>query len=436
MQRSHWIAWVSAILAILVVPANAKEGFGLLIKKATKLTRVTPPTVFLMGTRITVRVDAVEGDNGLAQRMQSQLESELLGRDPRLAADANDPQTLVSVTILQNEISERWETRQEVRSKKVGTDAKGKAVYNTYEVSVKYKIVTHGFSVSYRVTDQVKNVSLDADTVQKNYEDDFREGVDAPVGFTLENNAISQVVDAIARRITPTRDEIGVLLPKGRLETIAGLGDAGLWSRYLEALEAMPPSAKQEDEAYRQYALGTAYEALGYAAEDSATTLKYLEQADRYYNEAVVLKPDEKFFSKPYDSFLTDKSAVAPLERVRSALVGYRRIKDFQDNYDAMLAKATPALEAAKSMPEEADDGTLSNAAVIRMVKAGLSEDIILTAIEGAAGHAFDVSPGGLIQLSQAKVDRKIIARLQAISAKKPAAPTKKSTPSKGGTKP
>ncbi|NJL26963.1 MAG: hypothetical protein HC897_03305 [Thermoanaerobaculia bacterium] len=391
---SWWMGCALIAVALLTTAptAIAKEGFGF-TKKSTKLTRVTPPTVFLMGTRIAVVVSSTESDSGLCQRLQSQLESELVGRDNRLTADSASPQTLVEVTVLQNQMSERWENRTELESREVGKDAKGKAVYKSFEVSVRYKVVTHSFGVAFKVTDKAKNASLDADTIQIPYEKAFREGNNAPASFTIENDAITAVVDRIARRITPTREQIGVLLPKGRLGDLAGLADAGQWSRYLDAVEAMPASPNREDEAYRQYALGTAYEALGYAADDPETTLKYLEQAARYYDEAIGSKPDEKFFSKGYDSFWGNKTAVAPLERARSALVSYRRIKDFQDNYDAMIAAATAPSESAKAIPEAIDDGKMNNTAVIRMVKAGLGEDIILTAIETAPEPQFDVTP-------------------------------------------
>lgn len=417
-----WLAFALTLGAALGAPppGMAKEGFGFVAKKSTLLMRTTPPAVFLMGTRVAVKVGGVDGDGGLCQRLERQLESELLGRDKRLSAGGDAAQVLVEVNVLQNRMDERWEERTEIQSKKVGTDEKGKAIYKSYEVSVRYKVVTHNFSVAYKVTDLDKGASLDADAVEVPFEKAFREGNDAPVGFSLENDAITIVIDRIARRITPTREQIGVLLPKGRLADLAGLADAGLWSRYLEALEATSPSPNREDEAYRQYALGTAYEALGYESEDAATTLKYLEQADSFYNEAIGSKPDEKFFSKPYDSLFTDKTAAAPLERVRSALVSYRRIKDFQDNYDAMLAAAaaTPAA-GGKAVAGEADASKMDNSAVIRMTKAGLTEEIILTAIDTAPERTFDITPGGLIQLSDAKVGRKVIAHLQALGSAK-----------------
>ena len=66
---------------------------------------------------------------------------------------------------------------------------------------------------------------------------------------------------------------------------------------------------------------------------------------------------------------------------------------------------------------EEGGAARMDNAAVIRMVKAGLAEDIILTAVDSAPERGFDVSPSGLIALAEAAVPKPIIARLQKIAA-------------------
>jgi tetratricopeptide (TPR) repeat protein len=435
-----------ALAALLgALPAAAKEGFGMMTKKAAAVTRVSPPAVFLMGTKIQVKADSAKGgDDGLAQRLRTQLESELISRDSRLTAEASRPETLIEVNILQNEANEKWETREEMRSRQVGKDSKGKPVYESYRTNVQYKVVSHSFAAAYKVTDLVKKASLDADSVQFSFNKDFREGNDAPEIFALEGSAINRAVESIARRITPTRETIHVLVPKGTLEDLGNLAEAGQWNLYLEALEKRPPSPKPADDSYRHYALGTAYEALGYAADEPEMTLKYLEQASIYYGKAIETNPGEKYFSQEYDSLLgnllkSDRKIPPPLQRVQSALVSYRRLKDFQDNYDSLLA--SKAVESAKSLePGGSGDGeAMDNDDVISMAQAGLEGDIILKAIDSAPRHQFDVSPQGLIALASAKVDKKIILRIQEIASGKqtgkkaaPAATTSKKKPASG----
>ncbi len=397
-QKRTWparCAFLMLAALFTALPVGAKEGFGLMTKKAAAVTRVSPPAVFLMRTKIQVKAtSAKSGDSSVAQRLQSQLESELISRDSRLAAEPNRPETLVEVSILQNEASEKWETREELASRKVGKDSKGKPIYETYRVNVRYKIVSHSFATSYKVTDLVKKASLDADSIQIPFSKDFREGNDAPEIFSLESSAINQAVDRIAQRITPTRETIHVLVPKGSLEELGNLAEVGQWNLYLEALEKRSPSPKPVDDSYRQYALGTAYEALGYAADEAEVTLKYLEQASVYYGKAIEANPGEKYFSQEYESivgnlFKTDRQIPPPLQRVQSALVSYRRLKDFRDNYETLLA--SKAVEDAKSLESGGGGGeAMDNAAVISMSQAGLDFDIILNAISAAPRHQFE----------------------------------------------
>jgi hypothetical protein len=421
-------------------PAEAKEGFGL-TKKTAALVRVNPPKVFLMGTRIDVSASSQDAENqSLAETIRSQLESGLINADSRLTADKLKPEILVEVAVLQNDYNEEWQKRKEIQRKKVGKDEKGKPIYQEYEVMVDYKIVTYAFRASYKVSDLVKGTTLDGDNVRFDSRNQFREGNGAPEKFNLENSGAAAVVAQVVPRLTPSREKIGVLLPKGSLETYLRLAENGLWNQYLEALEGAPAKPSPTEESYRQYALGTAYEALGYAAEDAETTLKYLQQAATYYNKALESNPQEKFFSKPYDSFFTSKSAPAPVERVREALVDYRRLKDFRDNYDKLqAAKAAPPpqTDGSKTLTATAAPGTqpaveaIDNEAVIRMVRSGLPDDIVLKSINSAPRYNFDASPGGLVALAEAKVSPRLIERIQEIAARGNAAPKAKPAPKK-----
>lgn len=412
-----------ALVLLTALPAGAREGFGLLGKKTATLTRVSPPAVFLTGTKFDVRAhSAGKVDESIVQRLKSQLESGLISRDSRLTAEPGHPETLIEVTLLNENSNERWEKRQEIATRQVGKDAKGKPVFESYPVEVNFKTVTYSFGTSYKVTDATKGASLDAGSVPFNFTNSYREGQGAPEIFSLQNSAIGAVVDHITRRLTPTRESISVLLPKGSLDDLGNLATAGQWNRYLEALEKHAPLSNPSDDSYRQFALGTAYEALGYAADDPETTLKYLEQASVYYGKALESNSGEKFFSQSYDSFWSHRNVPAPLDRVKEAIVSYRRIKDFQSSQESLVA--SKSLESSKpSAPAKAEPRGIDNSAVIRMVKAGLETDVILSAIDTAPHREFDTSAQGLIQLAEANVDKKIIRRIQEVAGGKKASP-------------
>ncbi len=87
----------------------------------------------------------------------------------------------------------------------------------------------------------------------------------------------------------------------------------GLWERALETYETAPPFPKQEDDAYRLYDIGVAYEALAYQAEDQKAAMKYLDQAAINYGKAIDAKPDEKYF-------------VEPQKRIETAIAHYKEL--------------------------------------------------------------------------------------------------------------
>jgi hypothetical protein len=291
-----------------------------------------------------------------------------------------------------------------VHSVENGKDSKGRTQYRQEQVIVPFKVVGYSFNTAFKVYDIRADKSLVADTIDWRFSKDFQDGNGAPDTASLENSALQTVVGDLTSRLVPTREVVGVLLPRGSLEAAGAFADAGLWSKYHDALDKLPPLKNPVDESYRQYALGVAYEALGYDAEDDDTTLKYLEEASVHYNNAVDANPKESYFTKPYQSVIfSSRAAEAPIARVSAALVQYQRLKQFND--------------------------AVTNQSVIDMLRAGLAEDVVLTAIDSAAHTAFDVSPKGLIQLADAKASKRLIQRIQTAAAKRSAETKPKKAP-------
>jgi hypothetical protein len=101
-------------------------------------------------------------------------------------------------------------------------------------------------------------------------------------------------------------------------------------------------------------------------------------------------------------------------------MVQYQKLKEDR-LAEVQLAAGSKALTANTPKAEAA----FGNGAVIEMLKAGLSESVILTAIGDAKQTTFDVSPQGLIELSRASVPVKIIQRIQAVAGGRTAPPAK-----------
>ncbi len=417
---------------ILALPASAKkEGFGLQ-RKVLQLQRKNPPQVVITGERIRILAKTTDGgQTSIAARLESQLGSELIQHDSRLTLDPDRPETEIEITLLQADYDESWESRTSTRREKTGrTDSKGKAIYRDRQVTTRYKVLSHHVAVSFIVNDLRRRETIYADSVEVPFKKDYAEGRNAPSKADLESTACRRIVETIVRRLTSTTEMVQVLLPKGSLEELGKLAEAGLWSRYSEGLEGLSPKASSADESYRQYGIGLAYEALGYGAGDPDTTLRYLEKAAQHYNQALAANPGEKYFSKPFEGFFLRKLGGSlrsrarkgeasrsgrrvppPLERVQDSLTKYRTLV----SQDTVIAAFENPGSGAKSLDGEAkaEAGGLSNAQVLEMVEAGLPEDIVLSAIEDADQCSFDVSPAGLVELSRAQVPPDVIRKMQ-----------------------
>jgi len=438
MMKKGMETWLFLAVAALLwaPPVFAREGFGGMSKTTVELVRVRPADVYVPGKRIAVRSSGQGKGGDIERQLVASLESEILGNDPSFKLDSERPETVVEVAVLANDTSERWENRSELRMVQVGTDSDGDPQFAMREVNVRYKVVNQAFKTAFKVLDQRRGTSLVADNIVIEHEQAYEDGVGAPERSQLELSAVQQVVEDISSRLTSTSESIGVLIPKGSLKPLINLAKSGLWNRYLEAVEGMPEKSDPEAESYRQYAMGVAYEALGYAAEEPEISLSYLEQSASHYNRAIELNPSQKHFTSSFEEsgFLTGlrntasiftgkqdeverKEAASPIERVSSALEQYQRLIDFTDVGDRRAATASGAKGGLDGGPA-AD--AVTNTSIIEMSRAGLPEEVILTTLETAEARTLDASPEALIALAEAKVSPKIIQRVQKLATKSP----------------
>ena len=84
---------------------------------------------------------------------------------------------------------------------------------------------------------------------------------------------------------------------------------------------------------------------------------------------------------------------------------------------------AAPREISAGGALQGATSTGMTNQDVVKMVGAGLAEDVIVTAIRQAARRSLDLTPTGLIELKLAKVPDSIIRAMQAIEAETKPAP-------------
>lgn len=423
----------------VAVPAWAdREGFGMR-RALVEVARVQPASVSIPGSKIWV--EGLSQDRNcqpVANHLAATLESEMLNADSRLSSDEVQPDAILELTVLRCDGDEKWESRQVTKLKKVGEDADGDPIYREYETTVRYQVFNAQLVVAYKATVRRSGTSLDADSLESAFRSEHAEGRGAPSLGDIESHLVGEIVGRIVPRLAATNEVIRVLLPKGTLKELIPLAEADLWNRYLEALEREPARPAAEDESYRRYAIGLAYEVLGYRADDPETTLRYLEEAAIHYDEALDMNPEEKYFTRPFKgswavkagksagqallgvlgkgSTQPDASAMdapPPIERVRSALGSYRQLISQREQLASLSPGGGGSSSGGKSLVGSPAEGGFGNDQVIDMVHAGLAEEIIIQAIEDTLSCNFNVTPQGLIQLSKAQVPSTVIKVMQ-----------------------
>jgi tetratricopeptide (TPR) repeat protein len=416
-------------LALLAAGGAGAQSFGTLVfKDKVTLMRKLPVAVHLTGATIKVKVTGHDSQSDLIHDLQGLLETELLKDDPQLRAAESSAATIVSCQITSFAHPQPTvTTRPSLVAGKNGSKTQS------------FTRVTGELGVAFQARSSSGQM-LGSDNVRAKYDKEFdsngnnasngikgtvssawnrvtgsagSEDLNPPTDAELRGKLIQDAVRQIAEHIVNTRETVEVYLArqKGALDDGDKLAQAGLWQRALETYETAPPLPKPQDDAYRLYNIGVAYEALAYAAEDEKSAMKYLDEAAIDYGKAIDQKPAEKYFLEPQ-------------KRIETAIAHYRMLKE-QKNQKAApdaLAKSNASGTAGKS-------GTtakaLTNAQIEAMVKAGMEDETVATAIRSAKAVNFDLSAAGQQDLTGNGVSAPLLAAMKARAARKPSAATK-----------
>jgi hypothetical protein len=175
------------------------------------------------------------------------------------------------------------------------------------------------------------------------------EDVNPPTDAELRSRLINDVVRQIASHVVNTNETIEVFLArdKGPIEEGDRDAMAGLWQRALETFETAPQLPKREEDAYRLYDIGVAYEALAYKAEDPKSAMKFLDEAAINYGKAIDAKPAEKYFLEPQ-------------KRIETAIAHYKRLEGEENGKGR-----TASTERAETQTEAPGMGKAADAKVL-----------------------------------------------------------------------
>jgi hypothetical protein len=445
-----------------LVSGTHAQGFGI-AKKTIKLQRKMPAAVQLPGNGFDVKVDTHDTANADAAHMLTDLlTTEMQKYNKKLQVKETSPDEVIRCTIMTFTVPPPSNyTRNET------VYQKGRSI----QKPVAYFKMTGSVSITYQAKDN-QNRILDSDRVNENYSQEFQAGTNestagsietkltnpfkklagkktdepasAPNALELRQLLLSRAATQIASRLVNTDEDLEVPLARGKLDEANQLAEKGQWERYLETLEGMPPLTKGNDDAYRLYNIGVAYEALAYQSEDKKATEKFLDKAAINYGKAIDADPGEKLFIDPQNRIQTavehykrleesrtadakaetapaSVSAAPPSKTSTPAKSSTGRSSSRSSTVSAAKAPtsagsapaATPAAKGPEKAPAAPAAPALTNAQVIKMAKAGVDEENIVATIHDATSVQFDLTPDGLVNLASNGVKGKIVAAMR-----------------------
>jgi hypothetical protein len=403
---------LAAVLILLAVgvPAGAREGFGFK-KKAVEFDRTIPPATNAGARRVQVRVESersAERDD--AATLERYITEHILAGAGTVAD--SKPEVVLEVALDRLESHEAWETytdyeRQQTGTKREWNESKkkyeDKPVYSNVAVQKQRKVLDAKLSGAWDLG--AKNKDVASGTIDESFRQTYGDYDHAPAPTSVEDDLLRRAAKKIAAQIVPTKERVAVLVPRASFEPLIPLAESGQWDRYLAAVEAMPEKKNGKEEAFRQYALAIAKEALAYQKDDRTEALDMLRAAKSHYETAAGLNPEEELFRKGYTSLLASSTIGAPGARATESVARY---ESWTGSGSAVrVASTTPVAGPSSSAPG------MKNQTVIDLAKAGLSDENILLAIDGATQTQFDVSPEALIALAKSGVSKTVIAHMQ-----------------------
>ncbi|HVG22988.1 MAG TPA: hypothetical protein VND45_02440 [Thermoanaerobaculia bacterium] len=403
---------LAAVLFVLAIglSAQAREGFGFK-KKAVEFDRTIPPATNAGARRVQVRVTSErDADRDDARTLERYITEHILAAAGTVADSR--PEVSLEVALDRLESHETWETYTTYESRQTGTKREwnekkqkyeDKPVYSNVSVQKERKVVDASLTGAFDVV--VKNKDVASGSVSETFRNTYGDYDKAPSPTSVEDDLLKRVAKKVAAQIVPTKERVAVLVPRASFEPLIPLAENAQWDRYLSAVEAMPAKKNGNEEAFRQYALAIAKEAVAYQKENRSEALDLLRAAKSHYETAAALNPGEELFRQGYSSLLASSAVGAPGARVGDSVARY---ESWSGSGSAVhVASTTPVAGPASSSPG------MKNQTVIDLAKAGLSDENIILAIDGAASTQFDVSPDALIALAKNGVSKNVIAHMQ-----------------------
>jgi Plant specific mitochondrial import receptor subunit TOM20 len=425
---------------LLFVPAAVSgQGFGI-NKKKVVLHRRLPAAVHLPAGTVSIKVAGINYEaQQVSELLRSTLETDILKNNKSLQIQQDDSANVMISCVITH--FEEPPPQVSVRNETVYQPGQKGQKGQTLQQSRSYYTIRGALDVTFKATD-LMGKTLDSGNFSAKYSREFEQNtnqatnngmplqellrrslwggkkkgeqpedsVAPPTQEQLRQNLVHRIAAQIAARLVNTDEPVEVFLARGKLDEANKMAESNLWNRNLESLETITPLIPPQDDAYRLYNIGVAYEALAYQSEDRGQAKKFLEQAAIYYGKAIDAKPGEKYFREPQT-------------RIETAVAYYKKL----ENQEVVTGNASSASREANSgAVKRGFAAVLTNEKVIEMVKSGVDPDDVVVAIQQAPLVQFDTSPDGLIELARNGVKGKTLAAMRERERTIKTAPTPK----------
>ena len=447
-----WIAL--SLLAAAGPPSMHAQhyGFGLMGHKTVTLHRRLAPDYNLHDTSFAVKV----GGQGEAQRLGTIVQSEILRNGTNLQLNDKSPAVEIDCIVTSYTVP-----RAQVTGQAPPPTAKFKIGLGNNTPAQKLNL-SGSIAVSYRALLRSNGTGLVAGQDTAKIEGSYNVAADGKHFYKSQNptealkiwhntaepipspeelvqQLLTDEAQRIASHVVAETQAVSVMLAEGgALDQANRRAEAGQWSAYLDALEAIPALGRPEDDAYRRYDLGVANEALAYAAEDVGSARKFLEVASTAYNKALADKPGEKLLLEPQNRIQTGMEHYAAIEKQAkerdAALAQFKQVEKAEHAQATSTAEPAPAAtqETATNAPGASPSNrvatdtkaahpsgeVMTNDSVLKLVGARFSDKMIVNKIDSTPRAQFDTSVDAMVKLKRGGVSDAVIQAMDSRMSK------------------
>jgi tetratricopeptide (TPR) repeat protein len=382
----------TGVIPLMSPPLLGDAGFGTIRKKKITLQVRQPALVRLANTSIAFTGRSTNPEYlPVQESLLAILSTELLSNEKTLQ-------------VKQNPAEANWVFSMDVTGFHISQPEKRTDNYANKGASTTVRW-TGSLNVAYRINDHTGRVH-DADNANCAYQKDTdpnaavsttRKVLGVPValpggrGAKAQNSnephntedvkqaMIKDVVNSIAARLGNTSRalEVQVATGEARLDRASDFMDKKLWARALEELESGSALPKPEEESYREYDIGLAYEAMAYDPKSSDEQRTNFFKAMEHYDKAMELNPKEKYY-------------VETVARARDAVARYKTLETMQredrqkQTTPSVASVAVTTSTTPTTPPPPLAKPKLNVAGVAEMVKEGVPEEQIASIIQNS----------------------------------------------------